>query len=150
MLFDSSIWDNILLGMHEPDAEVVELAIRASGLDRFVSRSVEGYGRKIGPRGSHLSGGQRQSLLLARALVRDPAVLLLDEPTAAMDINSEQLVMQGLREAAAGKTLILATHRMALLDLVDRVIWLDEGKIVADRPRAEVIAIMRNQAAKAA
>lgn len=150
MLFDSSIWDNILLGMQEPDAEVVDRAIRASGLDRFVSRSVEGYGRKIGPRGSHLSGGQRQSLLLARALVRDPAVLLLDEPTAAMDINSEQLVMQGLREAAAGKTLIVATHRMALLDLVDRVIWLDEGKIVADRPRAEILAMMRSQAAKAA
>jgi len=67
-----------------------------------------------------------------------------------MDINSEQLVMQGLREAAAGKTLIVATHRMALLDLVDRVIWLDEGKIVADRPRAEILAMMRNQAAKAA
>ncbi|WP_070157911.1 ATP-binding cassette domain-containing protein [Sphingobium phenoxybenzoativorans] len=144
-LFDTSIWENILLGLEEPEEAVVERAIMASGLDGFVSRSVEGYGRKVGPRGSKLSGGQRQSVILARALVRDPNVLLLDEPTASMDIASEQSVIQGLREAARDKTLIVATHRMALLDLVDRVIWLDEGKIVADRPRAEIIAMMRNQ-----
>jgi len=144
-LFDTSIWDNMLLGLEEPAEEVVERAIVASGLDSFVSRSVEGYGRKVGARGSKLSGGQRQAVILARALLRDPNVLLLDEPTASMDIASEQAVIQGLREATRDKTLILATHRMALLDLVDRVIWLDDGKVVADRPRAEIIAMMRNQ-----
>jgi ATP-binding cassette subfamily C protein LapB len=144
-LFDTSIWDNVLLGLSEPDEKVVERAITASGLDRFVSRSVEGYGRKVGPRGSKLSGGQRQSVILARALLRDPHVLLLDEPTASMDISSEMAVIQGLRDATREKTLIVATHRMALLDLVDRVIWLDEGKVVADRPRAEVLAMLRNQ-----
>jgi ATP-binding cassette, subfamily C, bacterial LapB len=144
-LFDSSIWDNILLGMNEPEPEIVERAISASGIDRFVARSAEGYARKIGQHGCKLSGGQRQSLVLARALIRDPGVLLLDEPTASMDINSEQAVINGLRDAGKGRTLIVATHRMALLDLVDRVIWLDEGRVVADKPRTEILTMLRNQ-----
>lgn len=143
-VFDRSIWENILLGMPEPDSAVVERAIRASGLDSFVSRTVDGYGRKVGPRGQRLSGGQRQCLLLARALVRNPSVLLLDEPTAAMDIQCESMVMAGLREATRDTTLIVATHRMALLELVDRVVWLEDGKVKADRPRMEVLAMMRN------
>lgn len=149
-LFDRSIWENILLGLPEPDEAVVEQAIRASGLDSFVARSVEGYGRRVGPRGEKLSGGQRQSLVLARALVRDPAVLLLDEPTASMDIQTERLVIDGVRAATRDKTLIVATHRLALLDIVDRVIWLEDGRIIADRPRAEVLAMMRGGQPKAA
>ncbi|MET0138024.1 MAG: ATP-binding cassette domain-containing protein, partial [Sphingobium sp.] len=145
-LFDRSIWENILLGLPEPDEAVVEAAIKASGLDSFVSRTAEGYGRKVGPRGQRLSGGQRQSLILARALVRDPSVLLLDEPTASMDINSEAMVIQGLREVARDKTMIVATHRLALLDMVDRVIWLEDGRVLADKPRAEVLALLRGGA----
>lgn len=145
VLFNTSIWDNILLGMEEPDPDVVERAIRAAGLDRFIDRSVEGYTRKVGPRGAHLSGGQRQSVLIARAMVRNPAILLLDEPTANMDIDSEQAVINGLRQAAADTTVIVATHRMALLDLVDRVIWLEEGRVFADKPKQEVLAMLRGQ-----
>ncbi|RXR29456.1 ATP-binding cassette domain-containing protein [Sphingobium fluviale] len=145
VLFNTSIWDNILLGMEEPDPAVVERAIRAAGLDRFIDRSVEGYTRKVGPRGAHLSGGQRQSVLIARAMVRNPAILLLDEPTANMDIDSEQAVINGLRQAAADTTVIVATHRMALLDLVDRVIWLEEGRVFADKPKQEVLALLRGQ-----
>ena len=129
---------------------MVERAIRCSGLDTFVARTVEGYMRKAGPRGSALSGGQRQALLLARALVRDPPVLLLDEPTASLDISSEQAVIAGLREACADKTLIVATHRLALLDLVDRVIWLDAARIIADRPKAEVLAMLARENSKRA
>ncbi|MDE2404215.1 MAG: ATP-binding cassette domain-containing protein [Sphingomonadales bacterium] len=142
-IFDTSIWDNILLGIAEPDEALVERAIRCSGLDAFVSRTVEGYMRKTGPRGSALSGGQRQTVLLARALIRDPQVLLLDEPTASLDITSEAAIINGLREAAEGRTMIVATHRLALLDLVDRVIWLEDGAIVADRPKADVLAMLR-------
>jgi len=145
MIFEGTVWHNILLGMPEPATEVVERAIRCSGLDSFVARTAEGYMRSVGPRGSALSGGQRQSLLLARALVRNPAVLLLDEPTASLDIASEQAVIAGLAEATRGKTLIVATHRLALLEIVDRVIWLEEGRIVADRPKAEVLAQLASQ-----
>lgn len=140
MIFEGTVWHNILLGMAEPDAALVERAIRCSGLDGFVARTAEGYMRQVGPHGSALSGGQRQSLLLARALVRDPKVLLLDEPTASLDVASEQAVIAGLAEATRGKTLVVATHRLALLEIVDRVIWLEEGRIVADRPKADVLA----------
>jgi ATP-binding cassette subfamily C protein LapB len=144
-LFDTSIWDNILLGLNEPSADIVTKAVRAANLDSFVERSVEGYNRKLGPGGKNLSGGQRKSILLARALVRDPAVLLLDEPTEAMDVGSEKTVMAGLQQATQDKTLIIATHRIALLDIVDRVIWLDNGKIIADAPKAEVIAKLQSR-----
>ena len=147
MIFEGTVWHNILLGMPEPEAEVVERAIRCSGLDSFVARTAEGYMRQVGARGAALSGGQRQSLLLARALVRDPKVLLLDEPTASLDIASEQAVIAGLAEATRGRTLVVATHRLALLEIVDRVIWLEEGRIVADRPKAEVLAQLASQQA---
>jgi ATP-binding cassette subfamily C protein LapB len=150
MLFDASIRENILLGVERPSEVIVDKALRAAGVDAFVSRTAEGYGRKLGPRGSHLSGGQRQAIVLARALIRDPGVLLLDEPTAAMDINAEQFVIGGLRDFTRGRTLLIATHRFALLDLVDRVIWLEEGRIVADRPRDEVLAMLRRPAQRSA
>jgi ATP-binding cassette subfamily C protein LapB len=144
-LFNASIWENILLGMEEPEEQVVERAITVSCLDRFVSRSVEGFTRNIGPGGCKLSGGQRQSLVLARALIRDPGTLLLDEPTASMDINAEQGVINGLRTSMNGRTLIIATHRMALLEVVDRIILVEGGKIVADRPQREMLAKLRDQ-----
>lgn len=150
MIFEGTVWHNILLGMAEPDAALVERAIRCSGLDGFIARTAEGYMRQVGPRGSALSGGQRQSLLLARALVRDPKVLLLDEPTASLDVASEQAVIAGLAEATRGKTLIVATHRLALLEIVDRVIWLENGRVVADRPTAEVLAQLTGQNGKRA
>ncbi len=146
-IFDTTNWDNILLGLPEPAPATVEAAIRASGLGAHVEHTLDGFMKKVGPRGTALSGGQRQSLLLARALVRDPPVLLLDEPTAAMDIASEQAVINGLAQVAQGKTLVIATHRLALLDLVERVVWLEDGRVIADRPRAEVLAMLRGRGA---
>ncbi len=151
-LFDMSLKDNILCGDSDMPHDKFENAVNISGVTEFAKLSREGFGSKVGPRGNRLSGGQKQSVVLARALAADPKVLLLDEPTASMDVNMEASVIDGLKNFAAGRTLILSTHRMALLQLVDRVIWLDNGKIVADKPRDEVMNMLRSniQAAKAA
>jgi ATP-binding cassette subfamily C protein LapB len=110
-IFDGTLWHNILLGMAEPDEAVVDRAIRCSGLDSCVARTVEGYMRKTGPRGAALSGGQRQSLLLARALIRDPAVLLLDEPTASLDAANRDVVAQLVDEKKrAGVAMVAIVH----------------------------------------
>src|SRR5690606_19532965 len=93
--------------------------------------------------GVGLSGGQRQSLLLARVLLRHPTVLLLDEPTAMLDEAAERTVIRQLRELAPGRTLVVATHRPALLEAVDRVLVLEAGAIVMDGPRDEVLSALR-------
>ncbi len=150
VLFDASLRDNILLGVEVVDESLFERAAIAAGVDPFARKLPDGYGFVAGPRGHKLSGGQRQAVILARALARDPALLLLDEPTEAMDLLTEQAVIAGLKAWAPGRTLILATHRPALLTLVDRVIWLDDGKVVADQPVAAVMARINPQAANAA
>lgn len=149
MLFDISVRENVLLGDVKPARELFDAALDIAGVSQFTRSHPDGLGLPCGPRGSHLSGGQRQSVVLARALVRDPKVLLLDEPTAAMDIATEQQVISRLAELTAGKTLIIATHRLSLLQLVDRVIWLDDGRVTADRPRDEVMAQFARQSGNA-
>jgi ATP-binding cassette, subfamily C, bacterial LapB len=146
-LFDMSVRENILLGFDEVTPDGFERALKVAGVDVFTQKHPEGLGLKAGARGGKLSGGQRQSIVLARALVRNPAVLLLDEPTAAMDIATEQAVIRGLKATLGDTTLILSTHRMALLQLVDRVLWLEDGRLVADKPRDDVLAMFKAQAA---
>lgn len=97
----------------------------------------------IGERGESLSGGQRQAVGIARAILNDSPILLLDEPSSAMDHQSEDLLKSRLRRFAAGKTVILVTHRTSLLDLVDRLIVIDNGQIVADGPKAQVIEALQ-------
>ena len=97
----------------------------------------------MGERGQLLSGGQRQAVLLARALLLDPPIMVLDEPTSAMDNSSEDTLRQRLHTWVAGKTLLLVTHRTSMLSLVDRLIVLDNGKIVADGPKEAVIDALR-------
>ena len=113
----------------------------SSGADAFIGRDATGFDFHIGERGSRLSGGQRSFLVLARALATPAHLLFLDEPTGAMDSQTEQMFVDRLRTAIpAGQTLILATHRMAVLNLVDRLIVMDNGRIVADGPRDEILA----------
>jgi ATP-binding cassette subfamily C protein LapB len=138
-LFDDTLTANLLLRHEKPDPKVIENAVTISGVAGFAGRSPEGYGMRVGPRGERLSGGERQAVGLARALIGNPAMLILDEPTAAMDNTTERHVINGLSKWLGTRTLIVATHRAAMLDLVDRVILMHEGKIVADGPKDQVL-----------
>ena len=140
-LFSGTVRENLLVGANEAnDAAIIE-AVKRSGADAFIGRDATGFDFHIGERGSRLSGGQRSFLVLARALVTPAHLLFLDEPTGAMDSQTEQLFVDRLRTAVpADQTLILATHRMAVLNLVDRLIVMDNGRIVADGPRDEILA----------
>ena len=142
-LFYGSLRDNIAMGLPQADDAAVARAARIAGLAEFVDAHPHGYGMLVGERRESLSGGQRQAVAVARALIADPPILLLDEPTAAMDHASEEALKQQLREHAAGKTMIVVTHRTSLLDLVDRIIVVDAGRIVADGPKAQVVDALR-------
>jgi ATP-binding cassette subfamily C protein LapB len=108
-----------------------------------VNAHPRGFDMVVGERGESLSGGQRQCVAIARAVVHDPQMLLLDEPTGSMDNASEEVIKQRLREFSANKTMLIVTHRTSLLDLVDRIIVIDNGKVVADGPKRLVIEALR-------
>ena len=138
--FDGTIWHNLTFGLSQVNEAAMERACRITGVAGFVASQPEGYGFKVGPRGERLSGGERQAIALARSLAVSPKLLLLDEPTAPFDTQGEQEFIAGLASMLEGRTLIIATHRLPILKLVDRVILLDKGQVVADGSRQEVIA----------
>jgi ATP-binding cassette subfamily C protein LapB len=131
------------MGLSHADDEAIVRAAEISGVADFVNRHPLGFDMPVGEHGSSLSGGQRQAVALARALVQDAPVLLMDEPTGSMDNSSEDHIRRGLAEVIAGKTVILITHRASLLDLVERVIVVDAGQVVADGPKAQVLEALR-------
>ncbi|SNS80465.1 ATP-binding cassette, subfamily C, LapB [Sphingomonas laterariae] len=144
-LFSGSVRRNIAIGATRPnDAEILRAA-EAAGVHDFVREMPGGYDVVLRERGEGLSGGQRQAITIARALVGDPGILVMDEPTSMMDPASEQRLIARLKDELAEKTLIVITHRTSLLALVDRVIVMDRGRIVADGPKA----ILERRAAKA-
>jgi ATP-binding cassette, subfamily B, bacterial len=132
-LFEGTIAENIRFGRPDATIDAVRAATRAAHVDEFVARLPDGLATRLDARGANLSVGQRQRIALARALLRDPAILLLDEPTSALDAESEQLLQDALRRTCAGKTMVVVTHRPALLAMADRVVVLEHGRIVADR-----------------
>ncbi|TDQ81313.1 ATP-binding cassette subfamily C protein LapB [Dongia mobilis] len=145
-LFFGSVKDNITLGAPYVDEASVIRAATLSGVDQFVRQHPSGYDMPVGENGRYLSGGQRQSVAVARALLLNPPILLLDEPTSSMDNSTENAFKARLSEITQGKTMLLVTHRNSMLSLVDRLIVLDRGKVVADGPKAGVLdALMKGR-----
>lgn len=147
VLFYGSIRDNITLGDPAINDHLVLRAASLAGAAGFIGQNPAGFGAQVGEQGRCLSGGQRQAVALARALVRDPDVLILDEPTSNMDSDSERMILAGLKAACPGRTLVLITHRMSLLAIVDRLIVMDGGRIALDGPRDDVLARLKERAA---
>lgn len=147
-LFHGTLRENITMGRPTAtDAEMIEAA-RISGVEEFASVSPLGYDMPVAEGGRSLSGGQRQAVALARALIRRPKILFLDEPTSALDMRSEAEFVARLGNLDRSATLIFSTHRVSLLGVVDRVIVFDQGRIVADGPRAEVLAALQGKPRK--
>ena len=141
ILFQGTVRDNISMAAPHADDQMIFRAAQLSGVHDFISQQPQGYDMPIGERGQTLSGGQRQCIALARALLPDPPVLVLDEPTSMMDIPAENAFKERMRRYMQDKTLVLITHRPSLLDLVDRVIVLSRGRVVADGPREEILKL---------
>ncbi|MBC7522036.1 MAG: type I secretion system permease/ATPase [Sandarakinorhabdus sp.] len=139
VLLSGSIRDNIALGDPAVDDAAVLRAARLSGAHDFIGAHPRGYDQPLADRGEGLSGGQRQAIAMARALVGEKPILLFDEPTSAMDSASEAALIDRLAGAIEGRTLVLVTHRQSMLRLIDRVIILDGGRIIADGPRDAVM-----------
>ena len=142
VLFFGSVRDNIVLGTPGADDAMVLRAAEQAGVTEFVNRHPRGFAMQVGERGDGLSGGQRQAIAVARACLLQPPVLLLDEPSNAMDNRSEEQFKARLTEQLDGRTLLLITHRASLLSLVDRVIVLEAGRVAADGPRDQVLAAL--------
>jgi ATP-binding cassette subfamily C protein LapB len=143
MLFAGTLRENITLGSpHATDEQVLRVA-ELSGADHFINRHPLGFDMQVGERGAALSGGQRQSVAVARALIHDPRLLVLDEPSNAMDNASEEYLKKQLASYASERTLLLVTHKMSLLTLVDRLIVIDGGKVVADGPKQAVLDALK-------
>jgi len=138
-LFMGSIKDNITIGeQYVTDEEVIEAA-KAAGVHDFLGRHEAGYDLLVGERGEGLSGGERQAVTLARAIITNPNILIFDEPTNSMDKQTENTFMKKMSNLIQDQTVIIITHKMSILSLVDRVIVLDDGKIVADGPKETVL-----------
>ena len=143
MLFYGSLRENITLGAPLADDADVLRAATLSGIVDLVNQHPQGFDMLVGERGESLSGGQRLGVAIARAVINDPPILLLDEPTSSMDHSSEEDIKKRLQQFVLGKTVVLVSHRTSLLDLVERIIVMDAGRIVADGPKEQVIQALR-------
>lgn len=138
-LISGTVGSNIALGGLRPSNDDVLWASQIAGVHDFIAPHPDGYNLKLAERGEGLSGGQRQAVSIARALVGKPPILIMDEPTSSMDMNAEKLLIDRLKTHLTDSTLVVITHKSSLLDLVDRVIVIDQGKVVADGPKSVVL-----------
>ncbi|WP_192891585.1 type I secretion system permease/ATPase [Vibrio bathopelagicus] len=149
-LFYGSVRDNITLGRPLVDDRDVMDAANRAGVTAFTQQDPAGLERQVGEGGGLLSGGQRQAIAIARAFLGRPPVLLMDEPTSAMDNRSEMHIKHQLSQLLPSETLILITHKTSMLDIVDRVIVMEKGSIIADGPKAQVLSDLKQGRVRAA
>ncbi|MDH4567857.1 type I secretion system permease/ATPase [Pseudomonas sp. BN414] len=142
-LFSGTLRDNLMSGARYVEDELVLQAAELSGVHEFARMHPQGYELQVGERGQNLSGGQRQNVALARALLLDPPILLLDEPTSSMDNPGEERLKERLSAVIANKTLLLVTHRASMLSLVDRLLIIDRGRVIADGPKEAVMEALK-------
>ena len=143
-LFYGTLRENISIGAPYADDSAIVAAAEVAGLTQFVNRHPKGFDMLIGERGESLSGGQRQEVAIARAVLMDPPVLFFDEPTSAMDFSTEHGFKERLKRFAAHKTVVIVTHRTSLIELASRIIVVDDGRIVADGPREQVVEALQS------
>jgi len=139
-LFSVSIRDNIAYGRPDATGAEIEAAARAAGADEFVRDLPDGYDTVVGERGYTLSGGQRQRIAIARTLLVNPPILVLDDATSAIDVQVEQQIHEALRVLMEGRTTLIVAHRLSTISLADRVVLLDGGRVLADGTHAELLA----------
>ena len=132
ILFNGSVYDNILYGRLDATKEEIEAAARAANAHDFIMELPEGYHTMLGDRGVNISGGQRQRIAIARAILKDPRILVLDEATSALDTESERVVQEALNRLMVGRTSIIIAHRLSTIKNADRILVLDKGKLVED------------------
>ncbi|MDD3312459.1 ATP-binding cassette domain-containing protein [Pseudodesulfovibrio sp.] len=140
VLFHGTLEFNLLMGARNVSQDALEHALLISGIDTFVSRHPLGLKMPIAEGGRNLSRGQRQSVAIARALIGDPPILLLDEPTSSMDSTQEHIFVERMSREMEGKTMLIVTHRPNILRIVDRILVIDQGRLVADGPRDAILA----------
>ena len=140
ILFATSVRDNIRYGRLDASDDEIAAAAQAANAHQFVSAFPESYETRVGERGVRLSGGQKQRIAIARALLKDPTILVLDEATSALDTESEHLVQEALERLMVGRTTLVIAHRLSTVKDADRVIVLDGGRIVESGTHDELVA----------
>ena len=140
VLFGGTIGDNIRYGKMGASDDEVMAAARAANADQFIGELPQGYETEAGERGVKLSGGQRQRIAIARALLKDPRILILDEATSSLDAESEALVQEALERLMEGRTTLVIAHRLSTIRNADRIVVLDDGEVVEQGKHEELLA----------
>ena len=143
--FRGTIKDNIMMGRDEKFEENLDEVLDISGVAMILQQTGMGLDAELTENGNNLSGGQRQAIAIARALITKPNILLMDEPTTGMDMMLEQHIKVSMKKYLEKRTLVMITHRTSLMPLIDRILLLDKGKLVADGPRDEILAVLSGQ-----